>query len=99
MSEKRLKTTNNLEGGKSSREEISSKCLIFGFVLQFSDKFLVSLNSSTLNKERFSLEAPRSRLVDHCCQVLGGVGEVAQHIDGHRKELDKKVSHDLLSCV
>ena len=94
-----LNATTNLKGGESSREEVSSKHLIFCFVLQFSDRFLVSLDSFTLNNARFSLEAPRSHLVDHLCQVLGGVGEVAQHVDGHRKELDKKVSHDLLSCV
>jgi hypothetical protein len=97
MLEKRLNATTNLKGGESSWEEV--KCLIYGFVLQFSDRFLVSLDSFTLNDARFSLEAPRSRLVDHPCQVLGGVGKVAQHIDGHRKELDKKVSHDLLSYV
>jgi hypothetical protein len=99
MSEKRLNATTNLKGGKSSREEVSLKRLIFGFVLQFSDRFLVSLDSFTLNEVRFSLKIPRSCHVDHHCQVLGGVGEVAQHVDGHRKELDKKVSHDLLSCV
>ncbi len=99
-SEKRLNATTNLKGGKSSREEVSSKRLIFGFVLQFSDRFLVSLDPFMLNNARFSLEAPRSCLVDHRRQVLGGVGQVAQHIDGHtRKDLDKKVSHDLLSCV
>jgi hypothetical protein len=97
--EKRLNATNNLKGGESSWEEVSLKHLIFGFVLQFSDRFLVSLDSFTLNNLWFSLEAPRSRLVDRRCQVLGGVGEVAQHVYGHRKELDKKVSHDLLSCV
>jgi hypothetical protein len=97
--EKRLNATTNLKGGESSREEVSSKRLIIGFVLQFSDRFLVSLDSFTLNDARFSLDAPRSRLVDRHCQVLGGVGEVAQHVDGHRKELDKKVSHDLLPCV
>ncbi len=89
-SEKRLNTTTNLKGSESSREEVSSKRLIFGFVLQFSDRFLVSLDSFMLNNARFSLEAPRSHLVDRLCQVLGRVGEVAQHIDGHRKELNKK---------
>jgi hypothetical protein len=97
--EKRLNVTTNLKGGKSSREEVSSKRLIFGFVLQFSDRFLVFLDSFMLNNARFSLEAPQSRLVDCCCQDLGGVGKVAQHVDGHRKELDKKVSHNLLSRV
>jgi hypothetical protein len=97
--EKRLNATTNLKGGESSREEVSSKRLIFGFVLQFSDWFLVSLDSFTLNDARFSLGAPRTHLVDHRCQVLGGAGKVAQHVDGHRKELDKKVSHDLLSCA
>jgi hypothetical protein len=99
MLEKRLNTTTNLKGGKSSREEVSLKRLIFGFVLYFSNMFLVSLDSLTSNNERFSPEVPRSDLVDCCCQVLGGVGKVAQHVDGHRKELDKKVSHDLLSGV
>ncbi len=98
-SEKRLNATTNLKGGKNSREEVSSKRLIFGFVLQSSDGFLVSLDSFMLNNARVSLEAPWSRLVDHRCQVLGGVGKVAQHVDGHRKELDKTVSHDLLSRV
>jgi hypothetical protein len=98
-SEKRLNATTNLKGGKSSREEVGSKRLIFGFVLQFSDRFLVSLDSFMLKNARFSLDAPWSHLVDCCHQVLGGVGKVAQHVDGHRKELDKKVSHDLLSCV
>jgi hypothetical protein len=88
--EKRINVTTNLKSGKSSREEVSSMCLIFGFVLQFSDRFLVSLDSFTLNDARFSLEAPRSHLVDCRCQVLGGVGEVAQHVDGHMKELDKR---------
>ncbi len=97
--EKRLNASTNLKGGKSSQEEVSLKHLIFGFVLQFSDRFLVSLDSFTLNDTRFSLEASRSHLVDCCCQVLSGVGKVAQHVDGHRKELDKRVSHDLLSCV
>jgi hypothetical protein len=97
--EKRLNATTNLKGSESSREEVSSKHLIFVFILQFSDSFLVSLDSFMLNDARFSLEAPWSRFVDCCRQVLGGVGKVAQHVDGHRKELDKKVSHDLLSHV
>ncbi len=88
--EKRLNATTNLKGGESSREEVSSKHLIFGFVLQFSDRFLVSLDSFMLNNTRFSLEVPWSHLVDCRHQVLGGVGKVAQHVDGHRKELDKK---------
>jgi hypothetical protein len=95
--EKRLNTTTNLKGSESSQEEVSSKHLIFGFVLQFSDRFLVSLDFSTLKDVRFSLEAPRRCLVDCRSQVLGGVGKVAQHVDGYRKELDKMVSHDLLS--
>jgi hypothetical protein len=36
-----------------------------------------------------------SHPLDRHSQVLGGIGKVAQHVDGHRKELDKKVSHDL----
>ncbi len=98
-SEKRLNATANLKGGKSSQEEVRSQRLIFGFVLQFSDRFLVSLDSFMLNDARFSLDVPQSHLVDHCHQVLGGVGKVAQHVDDHRKELDKKASHNLLSRV
>jgi hypothetical protein len=97
--EKRLNTTTNPEGGKGSRKKVSSERVVFDFVLQLSNWFLVSLDSSAWNDARFSLEAPQSRLVDHRRQVLGGVGKVAQHVDGHRKELDKNVSHDLLSHV
>ena len=98
-SEKNLNATTNLEGGKNSREQVSSKHLAFGFVLQLSNRFLIFLDSFTLNNVRFPPEAPRSHLVDCCCQALGRVGKVAQYEDDYWKELNKEVSHDLLSCV
>jgi hypothetical protein len=97
--EKNLNTTTNLEGGRNSREQESSKRLAFGFVLQLSNRFLVFLDSFTLNNARVPPEAPRSRLVDCCCQALGRAGKVAQYEDDYWKELNKEVSHDLLSCV
>jgi hypothetical protein len=98
-SEKNLNAKTNLEGGKYSCEQVSSKRLAFGFVLQLSNRFLVFLDSFTSNNATFPPEAPRSRLVDPHCQVLGRVGEVAQYKDDYWKELNKEVSHDLLSCV
>ena len=74
--EKNLNTTTNLEGGKNSREQVSSKRLAFGFVLQLSNRFLVFLDSFTSNNARFPLEAPRSCHVDCRCQALGRVGKV-----------------------
>ena len=97
--EKNLNATTNLEGGKNSREQVSSKCLAFGFVLQLSNRFLVFLDSFTLNNARFPPEAPRSHLMDCRCQALGRVGKVAQYEDDYWKEVNKKVSHDLLSCI
>jgi hypothetical protein len=98
-SEKNLNATSNLEGGKNSRGQVSSKRLAFGFVLQLSNRFLVFLDSFTSNNGRVPPEGPRSRLVDCRCQALGRVGEVAQYEDDYWKELNKKVSHDLLSCI
>jgi hypothetical protein len=85
MLEKNLNATTNLEGGKNSREQVSSKRLAFGFVLQLSDRFLVFLDSFTLNNTRFPLEVPRSHLVDCHCQALGRVGKVAQYEDDYWK--------------
>ncbi len=99
MSEKNLYATTNLEGGKNSREQVSSKHMTFGFVLQLSNRFLVLLDSFTSNNARFPPEAPRSCLLNFCCQALGRVGKVAQYEDDYWKELNKEVSHDLLSCV
>ena len=99
MSEKNLYATTNLEGGKNSREQVSSKRLAFGFVLQLSNRFLVFLDFFMSNNVRFPPEAPRSHLVDCCCQALGRVGKVARYGDDYWKELDKEVSHNLLSCV
>jgi hypothetical protein len=98
-SEKNLNVTTNLEGGKNSWEQVSSKRLAFGFVLQLSNRFLVFLDSFTLNNARFPPEVPRSHLVDRHCQALGRVGKVAQYEDDYWKELNEEVSHDLLSCV
>ncbi len=98
-SEKNLNATTNLEGGKNSREKVSSKRLAFGFVLQLSNRFLVFLDSFTSNNARFPPEAPRSHLVDFCCQALGRVDKVAQYEDDYWKELNEEVSHYLLSCV
>jgi hypothetical protein len=97
--EKNLYATTNLEGSKNSWEQVSSKRLAFGFVLQLCNRFLVFLDSFTSNNARFPMEAPRSRLVDCRCQALGRVGGVAQYEDDYWKELNKEVSHDLLSCV
>jgi hypothetical protein len=53
MLEERLNATTNLEGGKGSREQVSPKHSVFDFVLQFSDRFLVSLDSFASNNARF----------------------------------------------
>ncbi len=98
-SEKNLNATTNLEGGKNSREQVSSKRLAFGFLLQLSNRFLACLDSFTPNNVRFPLEVPRSRLVDCRCQALSRVSKVAQYEDDFWKELNKEVSHDLLLCV
>jgi hypothetical protein len=99
MSEKNLNATTNLEGGKNSQEQVSLKRLVFGFVLHLSNRFLVFLDSFTSNKARVPPEAPRCRLEDRHCQVIGRVGKEVLYEDDYRKELDKKLSHDLLSCV
>jgi hypothetical protein len=99
MSEKNLNATTNLKGGKKSWDQVSFERLTSGFVLQLSNRFLVFLDSFTSNNAGVLLEAPRCRLEDCCCQVVGRVGEVAQQVDGHRKELHKKVSRGLLSCI
>jgi hypothetical protein len=77
MLEKNLNATTNLEGGKNSREQVSSKHLAFGFVLQLSNSFLVFLDSFMSNNARVPLEAPRCHLEDCCCQVVGRVGKEA----------------------
>jgi hypothetical protein len=99
MSEKNLNVTTILEGGKNSREQVSLKRLAFDFVLQLSNRFLVFLDSFTSNNGRVPPEAPKSHLMDCRCQALGRVGKVAQYEHDYWKELNKKVSHDLLSCV
>jgi hypothetical protein len=54
MSNKRLNATTNLEGGKGSRKKVSSERVVFDFVLQLSNWFLVSFGSSAWNNARFS---------------------------------------------
>jgi hypothetical protein len=51
--EKRLNATTNPEGGKGSRKKVSSERVAFDFVLQLSNRFLVSLESFALNNARF----------------------------------------------
>jgi hypothetical protein len=97
--EENLNTTTNLEGSKNSQEQVSSKRLAFDFVLQLSNRFLVFLDSFTSNNARVLPEVPKCHLEDHRCQVVGRVGKEAWYEDDYRKELDEKVSHDLLSCV
>jgi hypothetical protein len=75
--EKNLNATTNLEGGKNGREQVSSKRLAFGFVLQLSNSFLVFLDSFTSNNARVCPEVPRCRLEDRCCQDVGRVGKEA----------------------
>jgi hypothetical protein len=74
MSEKNLNATTNLEGGKNSREQVCLKRLAFSFVLQLSTRFLVFLDSFTLNNARVPPEAPRCHLEDRHRQVIGRVG-------------------------
>jgi hypothetical protein len=52
--EKRLNVTTNPEGGKGSRKKVSLQHVVFDFVLQLSNWFLVSLDSSAWNDARFS---------------------------------------------
>jgi hypothetical protein len=99
MSEKRLNMTTNLEGGKGSRKKVSSERVVFDFILQLSNRFLVPFDSFASNNTSVPPDAPRCRLEDRCCQVVGRVGKVAQHVDGHGKELKKMLSHDLLSSI
>jgi hypothetical protein len=54
MSNKRLNATTNLEGGKGSQKKVSSERVVFDFVLQFSNQFLVSLDSFASSNARFS---------------------------------------------
>jgi hypothetical protein len=53
-SEKRLNATTNLEGGKGSRKKVSLEHVVFDFVLQLSNWFLVSLDSFASSDARFS---------------------------------------------
>ena len=53
-SEKRLNVTTNPEGSKGSRKKVSSEHVVFDFVLQLSNWFLVSLDSFALSNARFS---------------------------------------------
>ncbi len=53
-SNRRLNVTTNLEGGKGSRKKVSLVCMVFGFVLQLSNWFLVSLDSFVSSNARFS---------------------------------------------
>jgi hypothetical protein len=52
--EKRLKVTTNPEGGKGSWKKVSLERVVFDFVLQLSNWFLVSLDSSAWNNAKFS---------------------------------------------
>ncbi len=88
--EKNLNATTNLIGSKNSQEQVSSKHLAFGFVLQLSNRFLVFLDSFMSNNVRFPPKAPRSCLLDCHCQALGRVDEVAQYEDDYWKELNKE---------
>jgi hypothetical protein len=54
MSEKRLNTTTNPEGGKGSQKKESLERVVFDFVLQLSNWFLVSLDSFASSDARFS---------------------------------------------
>jgi hypothetical protein len=53
-SEKRLNATTNPEGGKGSWKKVSLERVVFDFVLQLSNWFLVSLDSFVLNNMGFS---------------------------------------------
>jgi hypothetical protein len=75
--EKRLHLTTNLEGGEERQEEVSLHgCSTSWFVLMLSHWNLVSFDSCAANGARFPPETPRSRLDDHRCQGLDGVGEM-----------------------
>jgi hypothetical protein len=52
--EKRLNATTNPEGGKDSWKKVSSERVVFDFVLQLSNWFLVSLDSFASSVARFS---------------------------------------------
>jgi hypothetical protein len=53
-SKKRLNTTTNPEGGKGGRKKVSLEPVVFDFVLQLSNWFLVSVDSFASNNTRFS---------------------------------------------
>jgi hypothetical protein len=53
-SNKRLNAATNLEGGKGSQKKVSLERVVFDFVLQLSNRFLVSFDSSAWNNARFS---------------------------------------------
>ncbi len=53
-SKKRLNATTNPEGGKGGWKKVSSERVVFDFVLQLSNLFLVSLDSFASNNARFS---------------------------------------------
>jgi hypothetical protein len=54
MSDERLNATTNLEGGKCGQKKVSPKhSLVFDFVLQFSDRLLVPLDSLASKNARF----------------------------------------------
>jgi hypothetical protein len=77
-SDERLNATTNLEGGKCGWKKVSPKrSLVFDFVLQFSDRLLVPLDSVSLIDARFFFQAPMGCPLDRCYQVLGGVGKEA----------------------
>ena len=89
MSEKRLHSTTNFEGGEECREEVSPHgCStgLFTFVLKFLLRNLVSLDSGAANGARSPPETPKSRLGDHLCHDFGRVGEVDQVEDNDRQE-------------
>jgi hypothetical protein len=54
MLEKRLNAITNPEGGKGSRKKVSLERVVFDFVLQLSNWFLVSLDSFASSDTRFS---------------------------------------------
>ena len=89
LSEKRLHSTTNLEGGEERWEEVSlhgCSTGVFAFVLKFLLRNLVSLDSGTSNGVRSPPETPRSRLVDHLCHKFGRVGKADQVEDDDRQE-------------
>jgi hypothetical protein len=63
----------NAAGKKVSRKH----SLVFDFVLQFSDRLHVLLDSLASKNARFFFQAPMGRPLDHLYQVFGGIGKVA----------------------